>query len=64
MFLQVSVILLRGSHVTITHDAFDIPRTWKLGIYPLLLLTSGGHHWRPVQTCLLEDYPPLTGADT
>ena len=20
-------------------------------------LTSGGHHWRPVQTCLLEAHP-------
>ena len=25
-----------------------------------LLVTSGGHHWRPVQTCLLEDQPPPT----
>ena len=24
----------------------------------LLLVTSGGHHWRPVQKCSLED-PPL-----
>ena len=23
----------------------------------LLLLTSGGHHWRPVQTCPFEDLP-------
>ena len=22
------------------------------------LLTSGCHHWRPVQTCSLEDLPP------
>ena len=26
-----------------------------------LLMTSGGHHWRPVQTCSLED--PPTGTD-
>ena len=25
---------------------------------PPQLLTSGGHHWRPVQTCSLEDSPP------
>ena len=31
--------------------------------YPLLLLASGGHHWKPVQTCSLEDLP-LTGTDT
>ena len=23
-----------------------------------LLVTSGGHHWRPVQTCSFEDTPP------
>ena len=23
------------------------------------LVTSGGHHWRPVQTCSFEDQPPL-----
>ena len=28
-----------------------------------LLLTSGGHHWRPVQTCALEDLPLPTGTD-
>ena len=22
------------------------------------LQTSGGHHWRPVKTCSLEDLPP------
>ena len=31
---------------------------------PSLLVTSGGHHLRPVQTCSLQDPPPLpTGAD-
>ena len=31
----------------------------------LLLLTSGGHHWRPVQTCSFEGQPPpvLTTSD-
>ena len=27
-------------------------------LHPPLLLTSGGHHWRPVQTCSLEDLTP------
>ena len=31
------------------HQTWDLP--------PPLLLTSGGHHWRPVQTCSLEDLP-------
>ena len=26
---------------------------WDMGI-PTLLVTSGGHHWRPVQTCSLD----------
>ena len=30
-------------------------QTWG----PALLLTSGGDHWRPVQTCSFEDLPPL-----
>ena len=46
------------------------PLVWTsdLDPYPLLnvtsdlpqplLLASGGHHWRPVQTCSLEDLPP------
>ena len=33
------------------------PQTSDLGTYPLLLI-SGGHHCRPVQTCSLEDLPP------
>ena len=24
-----------------------------------LLVTDGGRHWKPVQTCSLEDLPPL-----
>ena len=32
------------------------PQTYPLA---LLLLTTGGHHWRPVHTCSLEDLPPL-----
>ena len=28
-----------------------------------LFVTSGGHHWRPVKTCSLQDPLPLTSAD-
>ena len=31
---------------------------WKFSPPLLLLLTSGDHHWRPVQTCSLEDLHP------
>ena len=64
MFLQVSVILFRGgSGVTITRDALDLTIQSLLGhgtlptgtAPPHLLVTSGGHHWRPVQTCSLQD---------
>ena len=41
------------------------PSLWisNVGTYPPpgtsdLLLTSGGHQWRLVQTCSLEDLPP------
>ena len=62
-----------GVFVTITHDRYlPPPLKSDLGTYPLplphltedlgtypfpLLLTSGGHHWRPVQTCSLENLP-------
>ena len=58
------------SHVTITQDAMDLtvhgPHTsdmeppWPWPWPCPLLVTSGGHHWRPVQTFSLEDPPPLT----
>ena len=57
MFSRVSVILLRGPHMTIIHNAlghgypFLAPppspiryQTWDLPPH-LLLLTSGSHHW-------------------
>ena len=55
----LSVIVFR-ENVTITHDALGHAcptspswyQTWNLP------LTSGGHHWRPVQTCSLEDLAP------
>ena len=34
------------------------PRTSDMGVTPLL--TSGGQHWKPVQTCSLEDSPPMS----
>ena len=56
----------RGSHVTISHDALDLPICHPpvQGLSPLctgfcpLLVTSGKEDWTPVQTCSLED---LTG---
>ena len=27
---------------------------------PPMLVTSGSHHWKPVQMCLLNDPPPTT----
>ena len=33
--------------------------TWGFTPLSALLLTSGGRYWRPVQTCSLEDLPPL-----
>ena len=60
-----------GSGVGISHAPWDRshgrypftpippphPPNIRLGNLPLLL-TFGGHHWRPVQTCSLEDLPP------
>ena len=38
---------------------FTAPPPWTSDLGPtLLLLTSGGQHWRPVQTCSLEDPTP------
>ena len=39
-------------------DLHPIPRHHAWGSNSLLL-TSGGHHWRPVQNCSLEDVPTL-----
>ena len=38
--------------------------TSDLGSYLPLLLTSGGHRWRPAQTCSLGDLPPSVLAST
>ena len=42
-----------------TWDLGYSPKTWDLRYSsPPQLLTTGGHHWRPVQTCSLENIPP------
>ena len=61
----------RVSHVTITNDTLDLTiqeepirpgpkppdiRPGRSGHSPLLM-TSGGDHWRPVQTCSFGDPP-------
>ena len=59
-----------GGHVTITHNALDLTvqgctamppghQTWKPQPqpWPSLLVTSGGHHWTPVQASSFEDLP-------
>ena len=60
-----------GSQVTITHGPpqppctpdMGLPRpahqTWDHPPQPLAV-TSGGHHWRRVQTCSLEDPTPTS----
>ena len=56
--------------MTITHGAFDLtvqgppgpgPTPPRHGIWDTLLVTSGDHHWRPVQACSLLDIS--TGTD-
>ena len=34
-------------------------QTWDPPAPAPLLVTSSGHHWRPDQTCSLEDPPPV-----
>ena len=66
IFSQVFVChTAQGStHVIIIHDALGHgkppphPTTTDTRHGNLLLLTSGGHHWRPFRTCSLEDLPP------
>ena len=52
-----------GPHAPSTHPH---PQTWALRDPQSrpgpLLLTSAGHHWRPVETCSLQD-SPSTDAD-
>ena len=55
VFSGVSVCLFTGgSHVTITHESLDLTIQ---GTPAPLLVTTGGHIERPVQTRSLEDPP-------
>ena len=58
IFSQVSVLFKGGPHAAITHDAlrYLYPSTRRMpdmAPTPPTMLTSGGHHWRPVETCSL-----------
>ena len=72
VFTSVSFILFMGRGSSCDHCPWCVG-TWYLPLLPIgpspdtrhgtynlapLLLTSGGHHWRPVQTCSLENIPP------
>ena len=47
-----------ATHPGHTHPLLDIIAPLHLsGYIHSLLVISGGHHWRPVQTCSLEDLP-------
>ena len=69
LFIHVcpSVCQGGGPCVTITipiagHQTWNPPpKPW-----PPLLVISGGHHWKPLQTCSLEVRPPVltSGGDT
>ena len=70
MFSVVSVchFVRRGSHVSITNHHTGTPYLCTRNApsqsspHPALLMASGGQHWKPVETCSLEDHPP-TGTD-
>ena len=63
MFSQVSVQGWQGGKLNyMPSPPLGIPTpVWtyrvRLDIPMPLLVTSGGHHWRPVQTCSLEALP-------
>ena len=54
---------VKDDNIGHTNTPYPLPplsppwQTWGLPSSPLLLLTSGSHYWRPVQTCSLEDLP-------
>ena len=52
MYANVQRTMYRGP--THTLDLGPNPPPWRCTPSPPLL-TSRGHHWRPVQTCSLED---------
>ena len=39
-------------------EPWSTPQTSDMGPLIPMLVTSGGNHWRPVQTCSCEDAPP------
>ena len=54
MFSVMSVCLPHQPHpLDIRHKIPSQPQS-----HPSLLMTSGSHHWRPVQACSLEDPQP------
>ena len=58
--VQPSPPALPSGHQTWDPPAPALPsghQTWDPPA-PALLVTSSGHHWRPVQACSLDDFPP------
>ena len=52
----------------LVHSTWDLTAqeplwTWVITVQGPLLVTSGGQDWRPVQTCSLEDNPPVLTSD-
>ena len=78
MFLVVSVILFTRKGSPLYRDLAPDPHPPLYRALPhspclyrvlvlassLLLVTSGGQTWRPVQTCSLEDPSPVSGLKT
>ena len=62
VMLSLMPVCSRGFHVTITHNALDltIEVPHRHQIWDPMLVTSGGHHWKPVQTCSFEDPTPIS----
>ena len=47
-----------GTWVTHQYQIWGLLQIPDIGPIPPLLI-SGGHHWRPVQSCSLEVWPPI-----
>ena len=47
-----------GPHCTGPNPWTSDMGPWTSDMVPTLLVRSGGHHWRPVQTCSLEETLP------
>ena len=66
---------LRGGNVMFSLVSVCSQGTWGVSMWPFLMMhwislyraltrapvpvTPGDHHWRPVQTCSLQDLPPV-----